>query len=107
MTLNNITNSCAREEASEVHHLLLASACLSSLVLGTYLSFNVLWHLKVRLFYCEDNTGLSKRKGAKFGEVSSVRADWLNIACLKLVGSRVEGNSNRGLFFCTSLYRLA
>ena len=33
-------------------HLLLTSGCLLALIIGSYLSWNVLWHLKVRLFYC-------------------------------------------------------
>ena len=48
-------------------------------------------------------TGLSKRMGAKFGEGSSVRANWLRIGCPKKVCNRKEGNSNRGHLFCTSL----
>ena len=44
---------------------------------------------------------LSQRKGAKFGEGSSVKANWLCIGCPKLVGSKMEGNSNRG-HFCKS-----
>ena len=47
---------------------------------------------------------VEQRKIAKFGEGSSIRADWLCIGCPKLVGIRKEGNSNRGLFFCSSLY---
>ena len=47
--------------------------------------------------------GRAKRKGAKFGEESFVKANWLCIGCPKLVGSKMEGNSNRGHFFCTSL----
>ena len=47
---------------------------------------------------------MSKRKGAKFGEGSAIRADWLCIGCPKLVDGRKAGNSNRGLFFCTGLY---
>ena len=35
-----------------------------------------------------DCTGPSKRKGANFGEGSSVRVDWLCIGCLMLVGRR-------------------
>ena len=42
--------------------------------------------------------------GAKFGEGSSVRADWLCIRCLRLVGRRKVGDLNRGHFFGTSLY---
>ena len=39
-----------------------------------------------------------------FGEGSSVRADWRCIGCPMLVGGRKAANSNRGHFFCTSLY---
>ena len=51
-------------------------------------------------------TGSSKRKGAKFGEGSSIRADWQCIGCLKLVGRGKAANSNRGHFFCTCLYSI-
>ena len=37
------------------------------------------------------NTGSSKRKGAKFGEGCSVRADWLRICCPKLMGCGLVG----------------
>ena len=47
---------------------------------------------------------VEQKKGAKLGEGSSARADWLCIGCLRLVGSRREGNSNREHFFCTRLY---
>ena len=43
-------------------------------------------------------TGSSKRKGAKFGEGSSVRADWLCIGCPKLREKPISGHS-----FCMSL----
>ena len=33
-------------------HLLLTTGGLLALILGTYLSWNVLWHLKVKLFHC-------------------------------------------------------
>ena len=49
-------------------------------------------------------TGSSKRKGAKLGEGNSVRADWLCTGCTKLVGRKNAGNSNRGYFFCMSLW---
>ena len=49
------------------------------------------------------NTGSGKRKGAKFGEGSSIRAGLIGCASAKLVGSAKEGNSNRGHFFCPSL----
>ena len=55
---------------------------------------------KVASLYC---TGSSQRKGAKFGEGSSVRADWLCSGCPKLVGRRKMAGSNRGHFVCTSL----
>ena len=50
-------------------------------------------------------TGSSKRKGAMFGEGSSVRADWRCIGCPELVGEgrRHFQSSNRRHFFCTSL----
>ena len=40
------------DSAPEEKQILLAIGCLSALIIGTYLSWNVLWHLKVRLFYC-------------------------------------------------------
>ena len=51
---------------------------------------------KVASLYC---TGSSQRKGAKFGEGSSVRADVLCIGCPELVGSRRAGISNIVDFF--------
>ena len=45
---------------------------------------------------------VEQKKGGNFGEESFVRSDLLSIDCPKLVGSRKEGNSNRGHF--TSLY---
>ena len=50
------------------------------------------------------DVGWSKINGAKFGEGNSVSAGWLCIGCPKLMGSRKEGNSNMGHFFCRSLY---
>ena len=47
--------------------------------------------------------GFSQRRRAKFGEGSSIRADWLCIGCPKLVGRRKAGYSTRGHFFCMSL----
>ena len=38
--------------APEEKNILLASGCLSALIIGTYLSWNVLWHLKVKFFHC-------------------------------------------------------
>ena len=49
-------------------------------------------------------TGSSKRKGAKFGEESSARADWQCIGCPNIVGRRKAEYSNREHFFGTSLY---
>ena len=49
------------------------------------------------------STGSGKRKGAKFGEGSSIRAGLIGCVSAKLVGSAKEGNSNGGYFFCTSL----
>ena len=48
---------------------------------------------------------VEEKKGAKFREESSVRADWLCISCPKFMGWRKAGNSNRGLLFCMGLYR--
>lgn len=48
--------------------------------------------------------GPQKRKGAKFGNTCSVRADWLFISWSMLVDGRKARNSNRGIFFCTGLY---
>ena len=45
-----------------------------------------------RICYCKvlGNTGSSKRKGAKVGGGSSVRADWQCICCPKLVGGKFK-----------------
>ena len=52
-------------------------------------------------------TESSKIKGAKSCEGGSVRVNWLCISCPDFVGSRVEGISNGGHFFCISLYTTA
>ena len=50
--LDNSTDGGISESAPEGEHLLLASGCLTALIIGTYLSWNVLWHLKVKFFHC-------------------------------------------------------
>ena len=62
------------------------------------------WSALSECYPSATSTGSSKRKGAKLGEGSSVRANWLCIGFPKLVGRRKEANSNKGHLFCTSRY---
>ena len=43
--------------------------------------YDVYAHLLFKRPATSYNTGSSKRKGAKFGEGSSMRVDWLSIGC--------------------------
>ena len=63
--------------------------------------FKQIWGSFLGQQFC---TRLRKRQGAKVGDRSTIRADWLCIGCPEFVGSRKEGNSNMGHFFCRSLY---
>ena len=56
MTFNN-SSDCGGivDSAPEEKHILLASGCIAALIIGTYISWNALWHLKVKFFHCKEN----------------------------------------------------
>ena len=52
ITLKEELRGYAFEELFEYHHVVLLSVSFCTLILGSPLEWNVLWHLRVRLSNC-------------------------------------------------------
>ena len=76
------------DSAPEVKQILLASGCLSALIIGTYLSWNVLWHLKVKFFHCEKDTN-------EISVFPKVIKFWSHISYPNMFGFQIA-NKSRG-----------